>query len=231
MPAQEYRIRRDARQASRDELTWQHNRLADGRLAMVGLAALLAWLTFSRHLVHPGWLAIPVILFIALAVLHDRVLVARDCARRAMAFYDRGLARIGDRWAGMGSTGAAFQPEEHPYAADLDLFGRGSVFELLSTARLSAGERTLASWLLAPASPADQEQALPLYAGSADRDRRATWPWRTEASARAGEAPAARIGRSPRSHAPCRPCPVIEGRGWQAKASTGLRSSQAKVDG
>ena len=155
MPAQEYRIRRDARQASRDELTWQHNRLADGRLAMVGLAALLAWLTFSRHLVHPGWLAVPVILFIALAVLHDRVLVARDCARRAMAFYDRGLARIEDRWAGMGSTGAALQPEEHPYAADLDLFGRGSVFELLSTARLSAGERTLASWLLAPASPAD----------------------------------------------------------------------------
>jgi hypothetical protein len=155
MPAQEYRIRRDARQAQRDELTWKHNRLADGRLAMVGLAALLGWLTFSRHAVHPGWLAVPVILFAVLAILHDRVLVARDRARRAMAFYDRGLARIDDRWAGLGSTGAAFQPEDHPYAGDLDLFGRGSVFELLSTARLGAGERMLASWLLAPASPPD----------------------------------------------------------------------------
>src|SRR4029079_2719982 len=95
-PAQEDRIRRDARQASRDELTWQHNRLAERRVAMVGLAALLAWLTFSRALVHPGWLAVPVILFIALAVLHDRVLVARDCARRAIAFFDRRLARLAE---------------------------------------------------------------------------------------------------------------------------------------
>jgi MutS-like protein len=155
MPAAEYRIRRDARQARRDELTWQHNRLADGRLAMVGLAVLLAWLAFSRHLVHPGWLAVPGILFLALAIVHDRVLMSRDRCRRAMAFYERGLARIEDRWAGTGSAGIAFLPEEHPYAADLDLFGRGSVFELLSTARLNAGERTLAGWLLAPAPAAD----------------------------------------------------------------------------
>ena len=39
----------------------------------------------------------------------------------------------------------------HPYAQDLDLFGIGSLFELLSTARTHAGERTLASWLLEPA--------------------------------------------------------------------------------
>ena len=39
------------------------------------------------------------------------------------------------------------------YANDLDLFGRGSLFELLSIARTRAGEETLASWLKAPASP------------------------------------------------------------------------------
>jgi hypothetical protein len=33
------------------------------------------------------------------------------------------------------------------YAEDLDLFGRGCLFELLSTARLPMGERQLASWL------------------------------------------------------------------------------------
>jgi hypothetical protein len=152
MPAAEYRIRLQARQERRDSLTWQHNRLADGRLAMFGAGALLAWLAFDRHVVHPLWLSVPVIIFIALAIFHDRVLTARDRARRAMAFYERGLARIEDRWIGTGATGGAFQPEEHPYASDLDLFGRGSLFELLSTARLSAGERTLAEWLLGPAA-------------------------------------------------------------------------------
>jgi DNA mismatch repair ATPase MutS len=38
------------------------------------------------------------------------------------------------------------------YAADLDLFGRGSLFELLSIARTRMGEETLAEWLLAPSA-------------------------------------------------------------------------------
>jgi hypothetical protein len=38
------------------------------------------------------------------------------------------------------------------YAADLDLFGRGGLFELLSTARTRIGEETLAEWLLSPSA-------------------------------------------------------------------------------
>ena len=41
--------------------------------------------------------------------------------------------------------------EAHPNAADLDLFGNGSVFELLCTARTRGGEDTLAAWLKTPA--------------------------------------------------------------------------------
>jgi hypothetical protein len=70
-------------------------------------------------------------------------------------FYDRGLARLEDRWSGTGATGESYAPEDHPYAADLDLFGAGSLFQLISAARLRAGEQTLAHWLLAPASPPD----------------------------------------------------------------------------
>ncbi|MGA8876209.1 MAG: mismatch repair protein, partial [Candidatus Korobacteraceae bacterium] len=42
---------------------------------------------------------------------------------------------------------------EHVYAADLDLFGNGSLFEMLCTARTGIGRATLADWLLNPASP------------------------------------------------------------------------------
>ena len=47
-------------------------------------------------------------------------------------------------------AGERFRDPKHVYADDLDLFGRGSLFELLSTARTGAGEAALASWLLAP---------------------------------------------------------------------------------
>ena len=48
-------------------------------------------------------------------------------------------------WAGAGADGARFL-DDHPYARDLDLFGRGSLFQLLNTARTEAGEETLADW-------------------------------------------------------------------------------------
>src|SRR6185437_7140260 len=44
-------------------------------------------------------------------------------------------------------TGERFRDANHVYADDLDLFGRGCLFELLSTARLPMGESRLASWL------------------------------------------------------------------------------------
>ena len=84
---------------------------------------------------------------------HDRVIRARDAAARAITFYARGLARIEDRWIGTGEPGDRFRDERHPYVNDLDLFGSGSLFELLSVARTRAGEEALAAWLKHPAPP------------------------------------------------------------------------------
>ena len=69
-----------------------------------------------------------------------------------VAFYEKGLARIEDRWAGSGETGERFDDPHHVYAGDLDLFGKGSLFQLLSTARTRMGEDTLAQWLLSPSA-------------------------------------------------------------------------------
>ena len=59
-----------------------------------------------------------------------------------------------DRWSGTGQTGDRFRAENHVYAEDLDLFGKGSLFELLSTARLPMGENRLADWLCRPSPQA-----------------------------------------------------------------------------
>ena len=76
----------------------------------------------------------------------------RACAERAVDFYRKGLARIEDRWPGTGQTGARIDVHSSLYATDLDLFGQGSLFELLSLARTRMGEDTLAAWLLSPSS-------------------------------------------------------------------------------
>ncbi len=151
-PADEYRARLSARRATHARLSRIDEQLSYARLAVFAAVVLLivgAW----RGWMAPWWIALPVVGFVALVVRHDAVIRRRDAAARAIAFYDRGLARIEDRWAGGGEPGERFRNPEHLYANDLDLFGPASLFELLSIARTRAGEDTLAAWLLAPADP------------------------------------------------------------------------------
>ncbi len=89
-------------------------------------------------------------IFIALAIVHDRVDRKRSAAARGIAYFEAAIGRLTNQWIGKGNQGERFRDPEHVYADDLDLFGRGSLFELLSTARTGAGDRTLANWLLAP---------------------------------------------------------------------------------
>jgi hypothetical protein len=149
-PAREYQTRLGAHRARLVSLTSQDARLAAGRLAAFGVALILAVLAW-RGVSSGWWLAAPVAGFLFLVVRHDRVIRARDEAASLAGFYERGLARIEDRWAGTGHTGERFRDDRHPYANDLDLFGPASLFELLSLARTHAGEETLARWLAHPA--------------------------------------------------------------------------------
>ncbi len=49
-------------------------------------------------------------------------------------------------------SGAGFQPKDHYYANDLDLFGSASVFQYINRTSSQMGSAELASWLLKPAS-------------------------------------------------------------------------------
>ena len=120
------------------------------RLSLVLIAVAIAWVSFHKHELSPWWLAAPVAAFAAIAVYHSRILRARELAERAVMFYKNGLARIDDRWMGTGETGERFADPHHVFSTDLDLFGKGSLFQLLSTARTRMGEDTLAAWLLRP---------------------------------------------------------------------------------
>ncbi len=107
-----------------------HARLSWARL---GLFVAAVGLVIALGKASAPWLVIPLVLFVPLAFFHARILNARDRAARAVAFYERGLARLEDRWQGGGNPGERFRNPSHLYAEDLDLFGRGSLFELVST--------------------------------------------------------------------------------------------------
>ena len=151
-PTDEYRARLSRLQAARNALARRDRRFSYARLLVFAAGAVL--LITSWRGITPVWvIALPGVLFLLLAQRHDRVVRALAAADRSIGFYERGVARIEDRWAGLGEPGDRFRDDRHLYANDLDLFGPGSLFELLSIARTRSGEERLAEWLKHPARP------------------------------------------------------------------------------
>src|SRR6185437_16455894 len=123
-------------------------------VASIAILSAVVLLYYSKLL----WiLLLPVAVFLWMAVWHENRLRRIRWRQRALTFFELGMARIEDRWAGTGQTGDRFLDEAHPYARDLDLFGKASLFELLCTARTRAGEQALATWLLSAAPVAEVE--------------------------------------------------------------------------
>lgn len=131
-----------------------HQRMGNVRVLLaVGLVVAAVLL---RNAVHFGFLLTGVFLGVVLSgMVHDRILERRELARRLARFYQRGLDRLAGRWAGKGSAGTEFLDKQHPYAIDLDIFGTGSLFELVNTAQTRGGRTELAHWLLEGAEPAE----------------------------------------------------------------------------
>jgi len=144
-------------------------------LAAVGLALF--------HKLSIFWVFAPAAAFATLFIIHERLLRVAEQRRRSIRYFERALDRLEGKWAGQGEAGDRFLDPAHPYARDLDLFGKGSLFELLCTARTQVGVETLAEWLLYPADP-DTVRSRQL----AVDDLRSQVDWREELAVVADEA-------------------------------------------
>jgi len=67
-------------------------------------------------------------------------------------YYQKGAARLTRKWDLLGA-GDNFIDQDHFYSKDLDLFGRGSIYQLVCSARTSVARQTLAFWMKVPAEP------------------------------------------------------------------------------
>ncbi len=148
----EYSRRLDARRLSLAATDARHRQFGTAR-AILFVIALLLLVPVVGGPVRAWWLLLPIAPIVALDRPMRRLEVRRAALARAVALYERGLARLDDRWVGQGENGSRFLDERHPYAHDLDVFGEASLFELLGAGRTRIGEATLAQWLLAPAPP------------------------------------------------------------------------------
>jgi hypothetical protein len=128
----------------------RHIALGNAKVVMILAELTGLWMVVAKHFFPPYWLILPAVAYVVLATIHEFVLRRKKRAEVASDYYQRGVARMEDRWAGTGQTGENFRARNYLYAEDLDIFGRGSLFQLLSQARLPMGEDQLVEWLCAP---------------------------------------------------------------------------------
>jgi hypothetical protein len=113
----------------------------------------------------PVWsLALPVAAVVASGGWYSKNKARWLRAVRLGNFYERGVARLEDRWHGTGFSGEEFRQPAHVYDSDLQILGSGSVFELLCTARTGIGRRRLAEYLLKPCDLGNPRLASKPYA-------------------------------------------------------------------
>ena len=144
-----HRARWQAARTELERLDRISARYANARtLAFVAAAVLAGLALFNRGPAHGGWMALGFgLLFGVLAALHHRVFLAEEAARLRASLSERGVARCTGAWRELPETGARFASPEHLCSPDLDVFGHGSLFQLVDQTSTKSGEEMLADWL------------------------------------------------------------------------------------
>jgi hypothetical protein len=149
-PGEVYAARLAARHDRQQRLTRRYGRLSAWRRLLVGGLVFLILLT-ERESRLTKFILVSVPALLLASLIQRRVRVARSIreSRWFADLYEQRLACVAERWVGTGEPGTRYLKPDHPAAADLDLFGVGSLFERLATPCTRAGADTLADWLLA----------------------------------------------------------------------------------
>ena len=130
------------------KLTRRDLRFVRFRVAIFVMAVGLAILCFGDpDYVSWWWISIPALLFFSLLPFHHVCIKRLKRAQAVSAFHASRLRRLDREFGADISNGAEFTNDLHPWTQDLDVFGPGSLFQLLNECRTQPGRRKLAEWL------------------------------------------------------------------------------------
>ncbi|MDD3889206.1 MAG: DNA mismatch repair protein MutS [Syntrophomonadaceae bacterium] len=144
--------RRQAFTANQEKTERYSNRLSNLRLVFfltAGFVTVLLFLYADRIYGYLS-LSLALVLFIALLVLHDRVIKRADYYSRMAKINQQCLQRMTGAWVGFSDHGQEYQNPGHRYSNDLDIFGPASLFQWINTTNTYHGREYLRKLLENP---------------------------------------------------------------------------------
>lgn len=149
-----------ASQKSSEQLCARAGRVSGFRVATFAAAGLFVCLAFAQNSV---LLFIPAaglcIGFLLLLRLHGRLKEEQAHLEDVRSVLGDQIARFGDGWKSFPVDGARYISDDFLEARDLDLFGKGSLFQYMCTAGTSQGQDRLADLLCLAGKGAEKERS------------------------------------------------------------------------
>ena len=151
--SESYSVRAAAYAARASEHERRARSLSHARLlAFALLVAAGVWAEEGSSSIALPVVAALVVVFAVLVGRHRKQRAAQRWHEELSAVSEEGIARRARAWSTLPTVPAPGDVAHHPFAGDIDVFGRASIAQLLGPAGTPFGTRRLRAWLLDPAA-------------------------------------------------------------------------------
>jgi hypothetical protein len=151
MPAETYRQQLKTLEAQLEEAKRKKERISWTRLSVIIATALIGYQLWTQSIpIAFVAAAVGIAIFLRLVVLAGRNRETIDQLNSLVSINQEELKVLDHQYTQL-PDGIHFKPVDHPYANDLDIFGRASLYQYINRASTEKGQQTLAQWLLHPA--------------------------------------------------------------------------------
>lgn len=131
-----------------------------GKSSKVGNCKLLVFFTGTilaviLYIMHQYiFMSAELVLFIAgfiyLSIIQNRFIKNKNYSQAMLQINTMCLKRAKGLWTSFSDTGEEFENHDHSYTYDLDLFGKGSLFQMINMTTTYSGRQSLAGMFLKP---------------------------------------------------------------------------------
>ncbi|HBE78755.1 MAG TPA: DNA mismatch repair protein [Firmicutes bacterium] len=159
-PVTQYQKRKENYHGLQTTLEKRFRRMIGLKLLVLlgGLSMTILFFIDKKYAFSGGALFLGIALLIFLDGKHNKIQQRQKYVAILHDLNEQALWRFDQRWGAFPDTGAEFVSDNHPYASDLDVFGKGSLFQWLNASHTFLGRQKLAALLTAP--PADLAQIV-----------------------------------------------------------------------
>ncbi|AQS11393.1 DNA mismatch repair protein MutS [Clostridium saccharobutylicum] len=117
---------------------------------IIGLSVTLYTFIIKSYYISIEVFIFQLLIFIYLIIKHDKEIKKRKYSIALKDINEKAIKKLDGQWKSFDDDGSEFKNEEHSYSNDLDIFGKGSLFQWINSSKTFMGRQNLKGRLTNP---------------------------------------------------------------------------------